>query len=1071
MHTLGVAMTECQSCGISHELEEPLLLLRSSTIAPVIAVLPGEGADPTQALNDLYSLAGGQVQREPVLAPRILLPTLLERDLDADASDPAGAEEEVCAAYGQQMAKTFGRFLVRAYDHPEFLMHGLATAGGPNGTTAWIEGHPFAMSSGVLDRLAQLATQADTSLDGGLAQVFRNVRDLVISVRSGTSPSDAVRAYWEAGERNSPLFAADVERLRLEADSDDPRTAIPALRAMLQRLSDGQGDERRNAAGMLASHLIRSHPAAWAEAEQLLEQIRDDSPARDAIWAQATGNLANILGDRRRPDWENHWQRAVSLAREPLEVDDLAEEALAIYETNLGLLFLYRPGGCTSDQFGEAIAWLRRGLARRSPENNVEDWAYSKINLGLVHRYRNGDGDLAIASRQYTEAIHRLEGTTLTRLRTYARLNLADALLEADPPRAEEALRLATDAGAEARHDPFLLGWSLNVIGDASASLYGNQTEASMDAWREGIDTLDPVRDSELVLRIAGKLAESYATSEDWDQLAEMYGRVLPALDKLYTVQATKVGRFRILTNYARFPRWAAYAFARAGRVDIAIETLEHFRTRELEAGARHDMADLSVVDSVDPALAERYRAAVAAYQALALSGDSISLEGIDVVTPATRDSSPESAAVAARRSLDQTIAEIRSIPGLEQFLITPSPAALIHQVDLGQVIYMVSAPGGTFVLRMISRQQEGTVAYDAVHVDIGSGQIARMLLADPDTAEPGLVAAQQPSASSEALERAILRLGHNIRAILRPLADLIAEVAPKPSVLVLTGLLGLIPLQSLPIDNDENVTIDDLAQVHLAPSLGLYIASRRRAARPSRRVFVGIANTDPDYPLPGADAEVAAIAALPQWDAVEVASGSDGTLEWINHHAPRASHLHFACHGSNDLASPEGSYLVLGNGERLTYSALVEGRSLQARLATASACQSGQYDAMRMPDEHLGIAAGLLQAGSACVVVSLWPVSDEATALLMTRFYELLGPSGGVGNPQRRPQEKLREARLWLRHLTNEERDQYLDTHPTLAEGLRARGLPAIRTTESSRARGPYQTTEHWGAFVAYGY
>ena len=60
------------------------------------------------------------------------------------------------------------------------------------------------------------------------------------------------------------------------------------------------------------------------------------------------------------------------------------------------------------------------------------------------------------------------------------------------------------------------------------------------------------------------------------------------------------------------------------------------------------------------------------------------------------------------------------------------------------------------------------------------------------------------------------------------------------------------------------------------------------------------------------------------------------------------------------------------------------------------------------VPDEYIGLAGGLLQAGAACAVVSLWPVDDEATALLMTRFYELLD-ANSVGPPQtQKPQTAL---------------------------------------------------------------
>ena len=60
-----------------------------------------------------------------------------------------------------------------------------------------------------------------------------------------------------------------------------------------------------------------------------------------------------------------------------------------------------------------------------------------------------------------------------------------------------------------------------------------------------------------------------------------------------------------------------------------------------------------------------------------------------------------------------------------------------------------------------------------------------------------------------------------------------------------------------------------------------------------------------------------------------------------------------------------------------------------------------------------------MLAAGSACVIASLWPVDDAATALLMSKLYDELSED------DLRAPEALRRAQLWLRSLTaDEERD-----------------------------------------------
>src|SRR5436309_4025668 len=67
-----------------------------------------------------------------------------------------------------------------------------------------------------------------------------------------------------------------------------------------------------------------------------------------------------------------------------------------------------------------------------------------------------------------------------------------------------------------------------------------------------------------------------------------------------------------------------------------------------------------------------------------------------------------------------------------------------------------------------------------------------------------------------------------------------------------------------------------------------------------------------------------------------------------------------------------------------------------------------------------IGLPAGLLQAGVAGVVGSMWSVNDASTMMLMTRFYELWR-KGGM-----EPVAALRAAQLWVRDTTNRDKAEY---------------------------------------------
>ena len=110
-------------------------------------------------------------------------------------------------------------------------------------------------------------------------------------------------------------------------------------------------------------------------------------------------------------------------------------------------------------------------------------------------------------------------------------------------------------------------------------------------------------------------------------------------------------------------------------------------------------------------------------------------------------------------------------------------------------------------------------------------------------------------------------------------------------------------------------------------------------------------------------------------------------------------------------------------------------------RLVVLSACETGLYDIDRNPDEFVGLPATFMQLGAAGVIGTLWQVDDRATALIITRFYEL---HLGQGIP---PPAALKQAQAWLRTSTKAELIAY-----GKAAGLKA-GLSPQRIAEIGTA------------------
>ena len=79
-------------------------------------------------------------------------------------------------------------------------------------------------------------------------------------------------------------------------------------------------------------------------------------------------------------------------------------------------------------------------------------------------------------------------------------------------------------------------------------------------------------------------------------------------------------------------------------------------------------------------------------------------------------------------------------------------------------------------------------------------------------------------------------------------------------------------------------------------------------------------------------------------------------------------------------------------------------------RLAILSACETG-LQGIENADEAISLPTGLLQAGVAGAIGSLWSVSEESTMLLLEKFYRLWRDE-----PSLSPDQALRQAQIWLR-------------------------------------------------------
>lgn len=138
---------------------------------------------------------------------------------------------------------------------------------------------------------------------------------------------------------------------------------------------------------------------------------------------------------------------------------------------------------------------------------------------------------------------------------------------------------------------------------------------------------------------------------------------------------------------------------------------------------------------------------------------------------------------------------------------------------------------------------------------------------------------------------------------------------------------------------------------------------------------------------------------------------------------------IHFATHGQVDDSDPTKSGLVLSffneqgdpvpNTERLLFMDDLFGLTLSADVVVLSSCRTG-LGAEVTGEGLVGLSQGFLSAGASSVVVSLWSVNDEATAVLMEQFYQIMldkledDDTPAPADALRRAQLKLWEDERW---------------------------------------------------------
>lgn len=546
-----------------------------------------------------------------------------------------------------------------------------------------------------------------------------------------------------------------------------------------------------------------------------------------------------------------------------------------------------------------------------------------------------------------------------------------------------------------------------------------------------------------------------YFYHEEWEGAARVYARTLDVIDRDYRASVGIRGKEVALAGVS----WQgtslslnhAYALARMGRAEEAVMILEKWRGRQLGERMKRGDRLLARVKAEDLAAYQRLWAEIESLESAQRDADAY-----DYLREGNR-------LRAARAELETLVARIRR--DVPEFLPEPTFEEVRLAAAEGPLAYLLATAMGTLVILVTTAGETRCLWAD----EFTSHDVETIL----KSLSPALGLAETKNgggaaAASKVLPAALEELGGKLLA---GLSEALKEERAEGVCLIPCGALALFPLHAATVEGVR--ALPQECAVSYAPSALTLLKARQNRERfqagPGADAPSLLCVSDPGRNLEYAKAEAKSIAALwPDEAAVTRLEHEAATRAALKGAVSRATHLHFACHGTFDSDSPLGSALLLAGGERLTLRDVLDERSFlpatPPRLVVLSACQTALIGFKNLPEEATGLPTGFLGAGVPGVVGTLWPVDDYSTSLLMTRFYDNLLKKKFA------PAAALQEAQTWLSRSTWAGLESYTAALPTRSNDEQTRDAHARARAARAATDPPFADPYFWAGFIFVG-
>lgn len=501
------------------------------------------------------------------------------------------------------------------------------------------------------------------------------------------------------------------------------------------------------------------------------------------------------------------------------------------------------------------------------------------------------------------------------------------------------------------------------------------------------------------------------------------YSRSLNHLGQLYVILEESE---KALEHYGDAYAWAQYNYDEVGQIMALSGFAEIDRARGDRPQAEKILYEaLEKFEALEPGLQDINKVSLFDTQSYLYDQlQQVLIEQGDV----------EAALVVAERGRARAFAELLA----RQTLTTESPIALAN-LTIAQIKSLAKQQATTFVqYSIIRRSSPGRSRFDDqtlfIWVVKPTGEIHFEqvdLTQQPDSLKVMLAASQDslgvrgfspwngdvPTAESSQAAQAELKRLYGLT--IEPIAQYLPGSPVEKVVVVPHRELFLVPFPAL--QNDQGTYLIEAHTLGTAPSLQtLNLLQQRSANQSGQALVIGIDREkaasavivgNPEMPavpfrvggpplplvgLPGAEAEAIAIAPILNTAPL---LGAAATETAVRERLADADIIHLATHGlMNEQHGLSSAIALTPTGEKrdldqpndglLTAQEVMQ-LDLKADLVVLSACNTGRGQITG--DGVVGLSRSFLAAGAANLVASLWAVPDEATALLMTEFYQQL--------------------------------------------------------------------------------